>query len=141
MKNWFMSLDGAVALSVLALLTFVARITGLDAMFVLPNEMGVREDQVVTVALFMLGIMGLLGGWIWALLAAARGGRGGLILTLIFNIFTVLFGGLFTLVVFCQPGCAAPPVGALIVWAELLAGLSSSAAVWLQLGRARQGIV
>jgi hypothetical protein len=135
MKNWLLSLRGAVALSVIALLTFMGRITGLDAMFVLPNEMGVREDQVLVVGQFMLGVMALIGAWIWALLAAARGSRGGIIATLIFSLLTALFGGLFTLVALCQPRCAAAPVGTIMVWAELLAGLAASVALGLQLGR------
>ncbi len=57
MMKWVTSLRGAVTLSVIAMLTLIARITGLDALVVLPSEMGVREDQVLTVGLFMLGIM------------------------------------------------------------------------------------
>ncbi len=79
MQAWFLSLNGAVTLSVLALLTLLGRAFALDAMFVLPDEMGVRQDQPATVALFMLWVMALFGGWIWALLAAVRGRRGGVI--------------------------------------------------------------
>jgi hypothetical protein len=135
MWNWLLSLRGAVALSVIALLTFIARITGLDAIFVLPSEMGVREDQVLTVGLFMLGVAALFGAWIWALLAAARGSRAGMIVALIFSLFTALFGGLYTLVALCQPRCAAAPAGNIVVWAELLVGLAASVALGSQLGR------
>jgi len=138
MKIWVTSMRGAVALSVIALLALLARITGLDAMFVLPSEMGVREDQVLTVGLFMLAVAALYGAWIWALLAAARGSRGGVIVALAFSLLTALFGGLYTLVVFCQPRCAAAPVGNIIVWAELIAGLAASAALGLQLRQIRQ---
>jgi hypothetical protein len=135
MWNWLLSLRGAVALSVIALLTFIARITGMDALVVMPSEMGVGEDQVLTVGLFMLGVAVLYGAWIWALLAAARGNRGGVIVALIFSLFTALFGGLFSLVVLCQPGCAAAPAGNIVVWAELLTGLAASAALLAQLRR------
>jgi len=132
-----MSLPGAVALSVCAMLALLARTAGLDAMFVLPGEMGVREDQVQVVGLFMVGVMLVFGAWIWALLAAAQGSRGGAMVALIFSLFTALFGGLYTLVAFCQAGCAAPPVGNVIVWAELIAGLAASAALGLQLWQSR----
>jgi hypothetical protein len=138
MTKWVTSLRGAVTLSVIAMLTLIARITGLDALVVLPSEMGLREDQVVTIGLFMLGVVVLYGAWIWALLAAARGSRGGVIVALIFSLLTALFGGLYTLVVLCQPGCAAAPVGNVIVWAELIAGLAASAALGLQLRQIRQ---
>jgi hypothetical protein len=133
MKKWLSSLEGVLSLSVLALLTFLARIIGLDAMFVLPNEMGMSEDQAGAVALFMFGTMGLFGVWIWALLAAVRGGRRAMIGLLLLNLFTGLFGGLVSLLAFCQPRCAAPPVGNLIVWAELIIGLIASAAVLMHL--------
>jgi hypothetical protein len=135
MKNWALSLHGAVALSAIAMLALLARITGIDALVVMPSEMGVREDQVLTVGLFMLGVAALYGAWIWALLAAARGSRGGVIVALIFSLLTALFGGLFTLVILCQPGCAAAPAGNIVVWAELLTGLAASVALLAQLRR------
>jgi len=138
MKNWFTSLNGAVTLSVLTLLTFLARVTGLDAMFVLPGEMGIREDQTLTIALFMFGVMVLFGGWIWALLAAARGGRTGMIVSLVFNLFVALFGGLFTLISFCSPSCAARPVGEIIVLAALIVGGVASVSAGLYLRSASQ---
>ena len=139
MTKWVMSLRGAVALSVIAMLTLLARLTGLDALVVLPSEMGVQEDQVLTVGLFMLGVATLFGAWIWALLAATRGSRGGVIVALIFSLLTAVFGGLYTLVALCQPGCAAPPVGNIIVWAELITGLAASVALGLELGRSGSG--
>ena len=62
MKAWFTSLNGAIALSVLALLAFLARVMGLDAMFVLPGEMGVSQSQPGTVALIMLWVVVFFGG-------------------------------------------------------------------------------
>jgi hypothetical protein len=138
MTKWVTSLRGAVALSVIALLALLARITGLDAMIVMPSEMGIHEDQVLTIGLLMIGIVALFGTWIWALLAAVRGSRGGVIVALAFSLFTAFFGGFYTLVVLCQPGCAAAPVGNIIVWAELIAGLAASVALGLQLRQIRQ---
>lgn len=138
MKTWLTSLHGAVTLSVLALLTFLARAMGLDAMFVLPGELGVGQDQPATVAQLMLWVMALFGGWIWALLVAVRGGRGGVLAALIFSLLSGLLGG-FSLLVFCaHEGCAVPPVGNVIVTAQLITGLAASAAMWLQLRPARK---
>lgn len=47
MKTWFMSLNGAVTLSVITLLMF------LDALFVMKDQM--REDQPLTIGLTILG--------------------------------------------------------------------------------------
>ena len=137
MKNLFTSLNGAVTLSAIALLTLLARAMGLDALFVLPNEVGVREDQPLTVAVLILWVIVLFGGWIWALLAAVRGGRGGVIAALIFSLFSGLLGA-FTLLVFCSgKRCAAWPIGNIVVWAELITGLAASVALGLQLRAGR----
>jgi hypothetical protein len=137
-KTWFTSLNGAIALSVLALLAFLARVMGLDAMFVLPGEMGVSQAQPGTVALIMLLVVVFFGGWIWALLAAVRGGWTGLIVTLILSLLSGL-GGAYTLLALCgDKGCAAWPVGNIVVWAELLFGLAAAAALGLHLQQARR---
>lgn len=138
MKTWFTSLNGAVTLSVLALLTLLGY-TSLFAMFVLPDEMGVSQDQPATVALFILWAMAPFGGWVWALLAAVRGGRIGLIVTLIFSLLSALMGG-FSLLVYCAApkGCVAWPVGDITVWVELITGLAASVALGLQLSAGRE---
>lgn len=132
MKNWFTSLNGAVTLSVLAMLTLLARTVGLDAMFVLPDEMGVRQDQPAIVALIVLCTVALFGGWIWALLVAMRGSRRGLIAALVLSLLSGLLGGM-TLLVLCPDGCAVRPLGNIIVWAEFIIGLAASLALGLQL--------
>jgi len=106
-------------------------------MFVLPGEMGVREDQVQTVGLIMLIVVAIFGLWIWSLLAAVGGSRAGLVVLLIFSLLTALFGGLYTGVVLCQPGCAAAPLGTFVVWAALVTGMAASVALALQLRRVR----
>lgn len=140
MKNRFTFLDGAITLSVLALLTLLARTIGLDAMFVLPGEMGVRQDQPATVALIVLWTMALFGGWIWALLVATRGSRGGLIAALVFSLLSGILGA-FTLLVLCSGGCAVWPLGSILVWAELITGLAASLALGLQLRRKRTSVM
>ena len=132
MKNWFTSLNGAVTLSLLAMLALLARTMGLDAMFVFPGEMGVRQDQPVTVALIVLWTVALFGGWIWALLVAMRGSRRGLIAALVLSLLSGLLGAL-TLLVLCPEGCAVRPVGNIIVWAEFIIGLTASLALGLQI--------
>lgn len=133
MKTWFTSLNVAITLSVVALLTLLARITYLDALFV--SELS--EDQPWPIALSMLGYMAFVGGWIWALLAAGRGRRAGLIVAFVFSLLVAFGGGLLTLLVFCPQGCAAWPVGNIIVWAALIFGLAASAALGLQLRQTR----
>lgn len=134
MKKWFMSLNGAITLAVLALLTLLAY-SFLFALFVASDEMGIREDEPVTVALFMLWTMAVFGGWVWALLASVRGSRSGMIVALIFSLLSAFLGG-FTLLVFCAgKGCAAWPVGNIIVWAGLVTGLVATVALGLQLGQ------
>lgn len=140
MKNRFTFLDGAITLSVLALLTLLARTIGLDAMFVLPGEMGVRQDQPATVALIVLWTMALFGGWIWALLVATRGSRGGLIAALVFSLLSGILGA-FTLLALCPDGCAVWPLGSIVVWAELITGLAASLALGLQLRRKRTSVM
>ncbi len=134
MKTWFTPLKNvAITLSVVALLTVLARITYLDALFV--SELS--EDQPWPIALSMLGYMAFVGVWIWALLAAGRGSRAGLIVALVFSLLVAFGGGLLTLLVFCPQGCAAWPVGNIIVWAALIFGLAASAALGLQLRQTR----
>jgi len=82
MKNWFTSLNGAIALSMISLLVFLGR-TLIDFYYVY------REFNldVGTVALAMLANMALFGGWIWALLSAVQGSRRGLISVLVLDLF------------------------------------------------------
>lgn len=133
MKNWFMSLNGAITLSVISLLAILARITFLDALFVSEFRRGFSADQPGPIALNMLGYMVFFGGWIWALLAATRGSRAGMIVALIFSLLLAFGGGLLTLLVFCgSAGCAVWPVGNIIVWVALIVGLAASIALGRQ---------
>jgi hypothetical protein len=132
MLAWFTSLNGAITFSIFAFLTMMARITFLDAMFVPEFRNLLPEDQPVNIALMMLWYMVFIGGWVWSLLAAARGSRGGLVVILLYSLFTALGGGLITLTAFCPIGCAAPPVGDTIVWANLIFGLAASFALGIQ---------
>ncbi len=139
MKNWFMSLNGAITLSVIALLAVLARLTFLDALFVAEFRSGFSADQPGPIAVSMLGFMVFVGGWIWALLAARGGSRAGMIVGFMFSLLVAFGGGLLTLLVFCRPGgCAAWPVGNIIVWVALIAGLAASIALGQQYFVARR---
>ncbi len=133
MLAWFFtSLSGAITLSILAFLTMMARITFLDAMYVPEFRSMLPEDRPAAILLMMLVYMAFAGGWIWSLLSVARGSRTGLIVSLIYCLFVALGGGLLTLLFLCPAGCAAWPVGNLIVWANLITGLAASFALGIQ---------
>jgi hypothetical protein len=129
MKTWFTSLNGAIALSVIALLTFMGG-TFLDYQFVFDEYFpGPGQAGMTT-----LINMALFGGWIWALLAASRGARGGLIATLIFTLLFFLGIAVGTLVAYCPSPCStAWPVIEIANWAKLITGLMAAVAVGLQL--------
>jgi hypothetical protein len=135
MLAWFTSLNGAITFSIFAFLTMMARITFLDAMFVPEFRNFLPEDQPVNIALMMLWYMVVIGGWVWALISATRGSRRGLIVSLIYSLFVALGGGLLTLLLLCPAGCAAWPVGNLIVWLNLISGLMASFALGIHLNQ------
>jgi hypothetical protein len=138
MRTRFMSLNGAITFGIIAFLTMMARTTLVDALFVSEFRNMLPENQPVTIGLVMLVYMVFVGGWVWSLLAAARGSRAGLIVSLIFSLIVALAGGLLTLLAFCPNGCAAWPVGNIIVWANLISGLVASIALGLQLRQVQQ---
>jgi hypothetical protein len=132
MRTWFMSRNGAITLSVIAFLTGLARLM-LDVRFVseFADFMG---DQPGQVALVMLVFIAFFGGWLWALLAAVQGSRGGLIGALVCSLLLALGDGLTTVLVFCPTPCPTlSPLGDIIIWANLIFGLVATAALGLQL--------
>jgi hypothetical protein len=132
MLTWFMSPNGAITFGIFAFLTMMARITFLDVMFVAEFRNMVPEDRPVSIALMMLAYMVFTGGWVWSLLSAARGNRTGLIVSIIYSLFVVLYG-LLSLLVFCSDGCATWPVGNLVVWLNFISGLVASLTLGIQL--------
>lgn len=135
MKNWVVSLNGAVALAAIAFASLIARVTFLDALYVPEFRVMFPENQPTGIAVMIVIFIIFIGVWVWSLLAASRGSRGGLIVILLYSLFTALGGGLITLTAFCPIGCAAPPVGDAVVWANLIFGLVASFALGLQLTR------
>lgn len=131
MRTWFRSLNAAIVLAVIALLTFMGG-TFLDYQFVF-NEFFPSPGQAAMVTLINVA---LFGGWIWALLAASRGARGGLIATLVFTLLFFFVIAVSTLVVYCPSPCAiAWPVMEIANWAKLITGLIAAVAIGLQLRR------
>src|SRR6186713_2431688 len=105
MRNWFLSLHGAITLSVLGLLTFLGRLF-LDWRYEsrLIGAAGSLEEAV-NVLLFLA----FAGGWVWAMLAAIRGSRRGLIACLILALLLDVAFALVTYAVLCPPGCRGFP--------------------------------
>jgi hypothetical protein len=134
MLNWVTSLNGAITFSIFVFLTMMTRIAFLDAMFVPEFRNMLPEDRPAGIALMMLVYMIFAGGWVWSLLEAARGSLRGLIVCLIYSLFVALYG-LLSLLVFCSDGCAAAPVGDLIVWLNLISGLMASFTLGIQLNQ------
>ncbi|MFQ5419026.1 MAG: hypothetical protein ACE5EY_01555 [Anaerolineae bacterium] len=85
MKQWFTSLNGAITLSVLALLSEAWR-GFLDAMFVFPTDIADETLMNLAAVIFTL----LFGGWTWSLVAASRGSRRGLIAAFALNLLVLL---------------------------------------------------
>ena len=135
MKISFTSLYAAIALSVIALLSGLARLL-LDARFV-PEFADFMGDQPGQVALVMLVFIAFFGGWVWTLLTAIRGSRGGLIGAVVFSLLLALGWGLSTVLVFCPTPCATiAPLSDIIIWANLISGLVAAGALGLQLVKA-----
>lgn len=133
MRTGLLSLNTSIALAIVAFATLIARVTFLDALYVPEFRVMLPENQPAGIAAMIMVYMVFIGVWVWSLLTAARGSRGGVVVVLFYSLFTALGGGLITLTSFCPVGCAAPPVGDAIVWANLVFGLAASLALGLQL--------
>ena len=136
MKNWFLSLHGAIALSVTALLTFLGRLF-LDWRYEsqLLGSAGSFEEAV-NVLLFLA----FAGGWIWAMLAAIRGSRRGLIASLVLALLLDVAFALVTYTVFCPPGCKGFPNLWPWSWAQLILGLLAAIALVFQLRQEKRAV-
>lgn len=122
MKNWFTSLNGALTLSVAALMVFLGR-TFIDFYYVY-GEFGLGVGLVALVNLINLA---LFGGWIWALIAAAQGSRRGWLAAFGFSLFFLLVIAVGTLVSYCPSPCPTGwPIGEIFIWLSLVFGLLGS---------------
>lgn len=102
MKQWFTSLNGAITLSVLALLSEAWR-GFLDAMFVFPTDIADEGLMNLAAVIFTL----LFGGWAWSLVAASRGSRRGLIAAFVLNLLVLLAIPVSWLFFYCPAACRA----------------------------------
>lgn len=136
MNSWVKSLTGPITLSSIAFLAGLAQLMLFVRFLPLEYAGFLPEDQPGQVALGMLPLLAVYGGWVWALLAAARGSRGGLVAALMYGVVMAL-AGLGNVLVFCGGPCAAWPVGDIIQWANVTSGLVASVAIGAQLWRGR----
>jgi hypothetical protein len=100
MKNWFVSMNGALTLSVLALLSEMWR-GFLDAMMVIPVEFG--EEGLLNLAAVIFTV--LFAAWAWTLILASRGSRAGLVAAFAINGLVLIAIPISWLLVYCPAAC------------------------------------
>lgn len=133
MKNWFSSLNGALTLSVIALLTELFR-AFIDFQHeysnILTNTSAVLFGTLLYTALF--------GGWAWALLGTVRRNRASLVAALIIDLLFLLAIPIGTLAVYCPSPCTTLwPMMELANWVNLIFGILAAVALALQLRQYR----
>ena len=112
--KWFHSSNGVVLLSFLALLSLLFR-SYTDTAYILPGDYsGFGTNFSI---LWFFGYTAILGGWIWALVAAGKDSRGGLVTLLVYSIIVALVFGTISLLVF-----VSYPLEILIYGSNLLFG-------------------
>lgn len=135
-KNWAFSMNGAIVLSLLALLSNLWR-GFLDAMFVLPTEFGEEGQMQLAAIIFTV----LFAGWAWALFAAWRGSRRGLVAAFAINLLVLVAVPISWLLFYCPAGCRTEAgIFNLANTLNLLFGLMASVALGLQFRRAPQQV-
>jgi hypothetical protein len=129
MKNWFTSLNGAIALSVMALLSEAWR-GFLDAMFVFPVDFPDATLMNLAAVIFVA----LFSGWAWALLAASRGSWGGLMAAFTINAVVILIIPVSWLLFYCPSTCRAEAgIFNLANTLNLILGLLAAIALGMQI--------
>lgn len=129
MKSWFTSLNGAIVLSVVTLLSELWR-GFLDAVFVLPVDLPNEALKNLAAVLFTL----VFSLWAWSLLSASRGSRKGLIAAFIINAIIWLLTPIGWLVFYCPAACRAEAgIFNLVNTLNLLFGLLSGVALGIQI--------
>ena len=136
MKNSVFSLNGAILLSLLALLSNMWR-GFLVAMFILPNEYG--DQAILQLAAIVFTV--LVAGWAWALLSAWRGSRRGLIAAFAINALVLVAIPISWLLFYCPVECrAGAGIFNLANTLNLVLGLLAAVALGLQFRRAPQAV-
>ncbi|MBI4926694.1 MAG: hypothetical protein HY835_02935 [Anaerolineae bacterium] len=118
MKNIFSSLNGAVTLSVIALLSELWR-AFIDFQHEYSNILNGTGAVLLSTLLYTV----LFGGWAWALLRTLRGNRASLVAAFIINLIFLLVIPIGTLVAYCPSPCLTLwPIMELANWINLLFG-------------------
>jgi hypothetical protein len=138
MRSWFLSLNGAITLSLIAFLTFLGR-AFLDWRYESHN-FGSAGSALETI--YLLGFIAFAGGWVWAMLAAIRGSRRGLIACLILALFLDVGFALAMYLFWCPPGCRGFPNSGMWpwTWAQLISGLLAAIALVFQLRQKKAAV-
>jgi len=131
MKNWFLSQNGAVTLSVMAFLTFLGRLF-LDWRYeshLLGSEGSLQEF------LYILIFLAFAGGWVWGMLAAKSSSRSGLLVCLILALLLDVGFAIATYLFWCPPTSCTKFIPNLWQWnwVELILGLLAAIALAFQL--------
>jgi hypothetical protein len=134
MKNWFLSIKGAVTLSVISLLMFLGR-AFMDWRYEYPLQDPAGNWDIPGALVYMA----LAGGWIWGILAAERGSRRGLITILIFALLLNVALSLATYFLFCPPwtDCEGWPNVWWWNWTNLVIGILAVISITFQLRKSR----
>ena len=126
MKTWITSIDGAIALSVIALLSFIGY-AFLESRYFLRDW----TPSVSAAAVQMLVLLALVGGWLWALFAAVGGSRRGLVIALVFSAVIAIVM-LYDLVLY-SPVQYGWPLVQIMLWVTFLASAAAITALAYQL--------
>ena len=127
--KWFRSSNGVVLLSFIALLSLLLR-SYMDTAYILPGDysgFGINFS-----ILWFIGYTAILGGWIWALIAAGKDSRGGLITLLVYSIVVSLVFGILSLLIF-----VSYPVEIVFYGANFLFGSIAFASILFRLRATR----
>lgn len=125
MKTWFTSRNGALILSLIALLTLLAR-SYYDTRFILVEEYSSLAPGMDT--WWIIGFTAIVGSNMAILLAATSDRRGAWIALMVYNLLTGLGWGAASLIAF-----TSNTLELVIFTTSLIAGILSAVAVGFQL--------
>ena len=126
MNNWLTSLNAAITISIIALLSFIGY-AFLEALYFLGGWITGRAAA----AAMTLFVMGIVGGWIWGLLAAKAGSRGGLIALFVLCLITASI--MLYDIVFYSPIPYGWPLVQIAVWVTFIGSVLALIAIARQL--------
>jgi len=114
--KWIRSSNGVVVSSLLAMLSLLFR-SYMDTAYILPGDYsGFGTNFSI---LWFFGYTAILGGWIWALVAAGKDSRGGLITLLIYSIVVALVFGVLSLLIFVSYPVEIPIYGSNLLFGSI----------------------